>query len=86
MFFQFSNLKVINSITFYITSLKSTLIRDAVRGSTIRECKKLQYWIKTVEHGLLHHLRVSYIALSASLNEPSACIVELRTVLIQQRG
>jgi hypothetical protein len=50
----------------------------------IRECKKFQYWRKTVEHELLrqlHHLTVSYIALPASLNEPSACIVELRTVL-----
>jgi hypothetical protein len=62
--------------------------RDAVRGSEImcvikiiRECKKFQYWSKTVEHGLLHHLTVSDIAVPASLNEPSACIVELRTVL-----
>jgi hypothetical protein len=47
----------------------------------IRECKKFQYWSKTVEQGLLHHLTVSDIALRASLNEPSACIVELRTVL-----
>jgi hypothetical protein len=62
--------------------------RDAVRGSKImcvikiiRECKKFQYWSKTVEHGLLHHLTVRDIALPASPNEPSACIVELRTVL-----